>query len=637
MTGFVKKNRTPEEIQAAWDGARGENIDLFVYGTMMSARHVKLLLNRDVESEPCTLYNYLKIVPPGAFFFIVRQNGTMVRGRLLKNLSPEEIARLDAFENEGTLYFRIPVVIRNSDGHRRRCQTYVGNVPALQRSFAKEIHFEDRYSQYIERKIEQVLEEEVSQETTEKDNQLARQALQELMSLETDSLLESHFDGDYICNYIMSQTFRETRPPQLGKLFENPSIRPYADHYMEFICRHIIFNQIASRVRKDFPDAVRVSRKYFRHGISILLSLMYCNRFRDQIGRLLQEKQLDQAVPGRNYREYAEGAILIAQKIYDKSIMRAKASFLESNWYSTPTPLGAELEFSPLGVRAVYADVGEEPLFDGFYWFNDFDLQRRLWRLGGHIDAHRTITPGGQARYRGFLEYALGRFNIGADLSRPLFDCPWAMSMVINEAVKFCGIPPHSLHISMEMPRRAGHTIITENRHKESDLVCLLLLGGDLHHDEEGHLREWRIFNNELDTNSRNSLNFLDRKHHYSRANDEDSGSDVMEYKYLRLHPANHDYAPVITALKGYQFASCGRPITIARQGQPELPEQTFMREWAKNPQSLTENEINSFVAKIEQGFRLEFDSVSFNKHSKKQLDNICSILKERNRYIAKG
>jgi hypothetical protein len=119
------------------------------------------------------------------------------------------------------------------------------------------------------------------------------------MSLETDSLLESHFDGDYICNYIMSQTFRETKPPQLGRLFENPAIAPYADSYMEFISRHIIFNQVASRVRKDFPDAVRVSRKYFRHGISILLSLMYCNRFQARIRELaLAIDRKDQEIAG---------------------------------------------------------------------------------------------------------------------------------------------------------------------------------------------------------------------------------------------------------------------------------------------------------------------------------------------------
>ena len=442
MPASVRKNRTPEEIRTAWNGARGENIDLFVYGTMMSSRHVKLLLNRDVESEPATLLNYMKIVPPGAFFFIVRQNGAVVRGRLLKDLSPEEIARLDAFENEGTLYFRVPVVVRNCDGFRRRCQTYIGNVPALQHSFAKEIHFEDRYSQYIERKIEQVLEEEVPQEASA-DGSLARRALKELMSSQTDSLLESHFDGDYICNYIMSQTFRETRPPQLAGLFENPAVRPYADHYMEFICRHIIFNQIAGRVRKDFPDAVRVSRKYFRHGISILLSFMYCNMVRDEIRELLREERLDRALPERSYRKYAELCILASERIYNREKMKSKVEYLESNWYSTPTPLGAELEFSPLGVRAVYAEAGEDSLYDGFYWFNDFDLQRRLWRLGGHIDAHRTITQGGLARYRGFLEYALGRFNIGADLSRPLFDCPWAMSMIINEAACFHGASAH--------------------------------------------------------------------------------------------------------------------------------------------------------------------------------------------------
>lgn len=636
MSVPVRKSRSPEEIRAAWNGAGGENIDLFVYGTMMSSRHVKLLLNRDVESEPATLLNYMKIVPPGAFFFIVRQNGAIVRGRLLKDLSPEEIARLDAFENEGKLYFRIPVVIRNSDGFRRRCHTYIGNVPALQHSFAKEIHFEDRYSQYIERKIEQVLEEEVPQEASS-GNSLARNALKELMSSQTDSLLESHFDGDYICNYIMSQTFRETRPPQLDALFENPAVRPYADHYMEFICRHIIFNQIADRVRKDFPDAVRVSRKYFRHGISILLSFMYCNMFREEIGRLLAEKGLDRAWKDRSYRQYAEFCILVSEQIYDPAKMKSKVEYLESNWYSTPTPLGAELEFSPLGVRAVYAEAGEDPLFDGFYWFNDFDLQRRMWRLGGHVDAHRTIVQGGFARYRGFLEYALGRFNIGADLSRPLFDCPWAMSMIINEAVRFCGIPPHSLHISMELPRIGGRPVATENRHEDPDLVCLLLLGGDLHHDENGQLREWRIFNNELDTNSRNSLNFLDRKHHYTRANDEDPGTEVMEYKYLRLYPGERDYARIIAALKGYQLAAAGRPITIARAGQPELPEQTFMREWAKHPQALSDAEINRFVSKVERGMQKEFNTVSCNKRNKKILENIYTALKERNGYVAKG
>ena len=189
----------------------------------------------------------------------------------------------------------------------------------------------------------------------------------------------------------------------------------------------------------------------------------------------------------------------------------------------------------------------------------------------------------------------------------------------------------------MELPRIGGQPVATENRHEESDLVCLLLLGGDFHHDESGKLREWRIFNNELDTNSRNSLNFLDRKHHYSRANDEDSGSEVMEYKYLRLHPAERDYARIIAALKGYQLATGGRPITIARAGQPELPEQTFMRAWAERPQPLADSEINRFVSKVERGMQKEFNTVVCNKRNKKSLENIYTALRERNEYVAKG
>ena len=108
-----------------------------------------------------------------------------------------------------------------------------------------------------------------------------------------------------------------------------------------------------------------------------------------------------------------------------------------------------------------------------------------------------------------------------------------------------------------------------------------------------------------------------------------------MEYKFLRLHAGEHDYAKVIAALTGYQFASGGRPITIVRQGQPELPEQTFLREWAKNPQALSDSEINSFVAKVEQGIKLEFNSVSLDKRNRKLLENIHATLKERNHYVS--
>ncbi|MBQ6598964.1 MAG: gamma-glutamylcyclotransferase, partial [Lentisphaeria bacterium] len=115
----------------------------------------------------------------------------IVEGGETPDLSPEELQRLDAFEDEGNLYFRRVVVVRTADNRRRRCMTYVGNIPALQKAFGKEILFEDRYSLYLERKIDQLIE------TIDPDRrEITRRALRELMGSAVDSLIESHFDGN---------------------------------------------------------------------------------------------------------------------------------------------------------------------------------------------------------------------------------------------------------------------------------------------------------------------------------------------------------------------------------------------------------------------------------------------------------
>ena len=628
------KDRSEEEIEQIrqdFHGVHEDHIDLFVYGTMMSDQHVRLLLNRKVESEPAVLHNYMRVVPPGAFYFVVKQHGATAPGRLLKDLSPEELERLDAFEDEGNLYFRRVVVVRTEDNRRRRCMTYVGNIPALQRSFGKEILFEDRYSLYLERKIDQLIE---SIDPDQRD--ISRRALRELMGSAVDTLIESHFDGNYICNYIMVQAFNDAKPPLLADVLKQEGLRPYADNYIKFACKHIVFNQFVERIRHHFPDAVRLSKKYFRHGLAMLLGFLYYNRHGSQIEKLMAEKSLDRIVEGRQYLDYAVLCINLVEEIYCREEMREICDYVESNWYSTPTPLGAELEFSYLGARAVVGEPGEDPYYDGFYWFNDFDLQRRTWRMGGHVDSHRDIVAGAE-RHRGFLEYAFGRFNIVGDLSLPLFDCPWGMSKLINEAVRFLDVPPHSLHISMELPRhRLPYDAL--NPHLESDLVCLLMLGGDLRKDENGQLREWRIFNGELDTNMKGSLNFSSRKYHYSRPEQsQNEAADVMEYKFMRLRAEETDYSSIIMALKGYQFGAHPRPLSIPPKGEEELPEQVFMRKWAADPRPLRRDEIYSFLEKVERGIKEEYQSSALGKRRRAAMDRIAFTLFEKNAWIERN
>jgi gamma-glutamylcyclotransferase (GGCT)/AIG2-like uncharacterized protein YtfP len=621
---------SPDEIKRAFKASRGGKTDLFVYGTLMDDSHVRLLLKRIAPSVPAKLYNYMRVAPAWSFPFIVKQHGAVTGGRILKGLSREEIKVLDDFEVEGHLFKRQLTVVRTARG-RQRCMTYVGNISALEKSFGREVKFEDRYSRYIEKKVDAIIADMNADKS-----EMTRRVIHELMGSAVDEIIQSHFDGNYICNYIMVQALEDAKPPHLKDLLKNKELLPYAGNYMRLACQHIVFNQLVEAVRHEYLDAVRIAQPYFRHGLSILLAMLYYNRHAKIINELFREKSLDTIVEGRNYRDYAKSAVEIADSIYNSKEMQPVIEFVEENWYVTPTPLGAELEFSCLGKRAVYAQPGEDKMYDGFYWFKDFDMFRRTWRLGGHVDSHQQITVG-QERHRGFFEYALGRYQIVGDLSRPLFACPWGMSVLINEAVKFANIPPHSLHISMELQRGKVSSNITDRQHREEDLACLLLLGGDIRPDSTGKLREWRVFDGELDTNVSKSLNFSDRKFHFTKPDqDESEASDVMEYKFVRLKRETTDYESLIIALKGYQFGTRARPIKTQTL-EKEMPEQAFLRAWAANPQPLDSAAINKFMEKVENGLLEENNIARLPSTKQTALRRVEDRLLERNSYVSKN
>ena len=623
-------SNSPEEIKRAFKASHGGKTDLFAYGTLMDDNHVRLLLKRIVPAVPAKLYNYMRVSPSWSFPFIVKQHGAVTEGRILKGLSPEDMKVLDDFEVEGHLFKRQLTVVRTARG-RQRCMTYVGNISELERSFGKEVKFEDRYTRFIEKKVDTV----IADMNTDK-SEITRRVIHELMGSAVDEIIQSHFDGNYICNYIMVQALEEAKPPHLKDLLKNKELLPYAGNYMRLACQHIVFNQLVEAVRHEYLDAVRIAQPYFRHGLAILLAMLYYNRHSKTINEMFTEKSLGTIVEGRNYRDYAKFAVEVSDSIYNSKEMQPIIEFVEENWYATPTPLGAELEFSCLGKRAVYAHPGEDKMYDGFYWFKDFDMFRRTWRLGGHVDSHQQITVG-QERHRGFFEYALGRYQIVGDLSRPLFACPWGMSLLINEAVKFANIPPHSLHVSMELQRGRTSGNITDKRHQDEDLVCLLLLGGDIRPDSTGKLREWRVFDGELDTNASKSLNFSDRKFHFAKADqDESEASDVMEYKFIRLNRGNTDYESLIIALKGYQFGTRARPVKT-QTPEKEMPEQTFLRAWAANPQPLDSAAINRFIGKVEKGLLEENKIARLPSTKQTALRRAEERLLERNSYISKN
>jgi len=619
---------TSEQLARAFYAAKGRTVDLFVYGTLTNDHYVQLLLNRKVTADTAHLFHYMRMTPSWSFPFVVKHRGAVTEGKILRDITVEELKILDAFEDEGRLYSRRSVVARSND-LRQRCQTYLGNITEINKNISSDIKFEDKFSLYVEKKIDSIM----SNVQTNRPG-LDRRVLHELMGSAVDTIIQSHFDGNYICGHIMIQALEESAPPKLIETLKNKELLPYAGNYMRLACQHIVFNQFVSKITHEHPDALRVSHEYYQHGIAILLAFMHYNRNALRINELFKENKLDEIVEGRGYRDYAKYSIDIADEIYDSLDMEILIDHINDNWHSTPTPLGAELEFSNLGSNSIYAKPGDDDVYDGFQWFWDFDMFQRTWRLGGHVDSHRQISIG-QKRHRGFLEYAFGRYQILGDLSRPLFDCPWAMSLLINETVKFLDIAPHSLHISMEL--KGEHKNITEKPHENSDLVCLLLLGGNIRRSDDNKLREWRVFNNELDTNFQKSIHFSDRKYHFSKFNLQiEDAADVVEYKFIRLHKYEFDYETLIYALKGYQLHTHVRPINTKKKGVMELPEQTFMREWAKNPTPLEDKHIFQFVEKVSKGLTEEVGL----KKPKPYITRICKklhkTLVKRNNYLKK-
>ena len=63
----VRSEAEKQRIRENFHGIQEDRVDLFVYGTLVDDHHVKLLLNRSVESETAVLLNYMRVVPPGAF------------------------------------------------------------------------------------------------------------------------------------------------------------------------------------------------------------------------------------------------------------------------------------------------------------------------------------------------------------------------------------------------------------------------------------------------------------------------------------------------------------------------------------------------------------------------------------------
>ncbi len=99
-------------------------IHLFAYGTLMIPSMVRQLIEREVSSIPGRLDGYACYeVKHQIYPAIVAAHESNVSGVIYKNLSEEDLEKLDVYE--GDMYERTCVEVKITDGRLISCQTYV--------------------------------------------------------------------------------------------------------------------------------------------------------------------------------------------------------------------------------------------------------------------------------------------------------------------------------------------------------------------------------------------------------------------------------------------------------------------------------------------------------------------------------
>ncbi len=603
---------------------------LFVYGSLKNDLNVQLIIGESLKAEEAILLNHRKITPKGGFPLAVPWRGNKVEGLLLYGITPEIIEKLDDYEAEGEMFLRKIATVKIGNDIKK-AYVYVGRPKILAPYFANGFEQRDRIEKFVEKNVDRYLEDKPERKLVLDRESLPLRVTRELLSEQVNNLLYQYFRDNGLPRFIIKHEIEQASLPNLEWLRNDPGAQKYADNYISMAVKFMIFNQLEEKYRHEYRTHVKVSDAYYMHTISSLMALKTIVDQHQQVQLALHELGIDRYDKAFKYTDYAVAALFIADELFQKPRIDNIVDWVRQHRHVGVSTLGAELEFSNLGVRATNSDQGQDGVYDSFYYFYDFDLMRRGWKLGAHVDDHGFLTSA-DIRTRGFLELAFGRYKLLGDVSKPATQDPWVLSKLIDLAIRFIEIKPHSLHISI------GTTSSTEfNELVDPDyILCLLLLGGDLRQDADGVLREMRIFRKEIYVE--NVGFFISRLNKHHKHPDDESWTPVVEYQFPRLK-YDYDYQPLIMALKGFQLEANPYPFKNCRNCPCEdfyQEIETHLVKWAAHPTPVSMTTLNEFLGVVERGLEREAKSrdEKYSKYCQRILGRIEEQLKRRNKRI---
>jgi len=362
---------------------------LFVYGTLHNGYNLSLIIGRSVDIADAVLTGYRKNVSRLSFPYIIEtETGGQVIGGLVNDLREADFEVLDMYEDEGKLYKR-EIVTVESNGENVETFAYVAGPDIIEQHIPDEKTPADRITGFLREYFEENLDDEEMSDGML--SQFTRDAKRELLGGAMEELLREVHDHPTMPRYIVKQALKEGIP-SLKWVKDTPNAEKYAESYIRLIIKSVVFNQIERRIREDFAGAVEVDDKYYERTVSSLAAFSYIAGNLGVLRQMAESLGICGYDPALEYIDYTVGAIFLSDALYEKDKAEAYIDRIRSGSNPGGVPLGGEVELSPLGYYAVNAEPGLDEKYDGFYYFDDFDMINRMWKFGGHIDNHTFIT-----------------------------------------------------------------------------------------------------------------------------------------------------------------------------------------------------------------------------------------------------
>jgi hypothetical protein len=340
------------------------------------------------------------------------------------------------------------------------------------------------------------------------------------------------------------------------------------------------------------------------------------NLNREAVDLIIQEALDSMPYQKHDLFDYVKYAVRAAGSLFDIRVVQSHLNRIRANFHPGLIPLGAEVELSNLGPNTITMgknpEASAEPVYDGFRYFSDFQLDVLCWKLGGYIDDHSGSTD--IARRVGFLELAPGRLNIAGELSRPATADPWLLNQLIREIALFYDVRPHSLHLSFQLLK---NQIGKQNILPLGFVKSLLVLGGGLQQKGTGRLWVSRMGYDEItqrDFGEELVFARTSRRRWYLGGDEiadrvpKQATAHIQQYKFIRLD-RRANYEPLIMCLKGLQIAYnpadylSADQLSSSKKIQQQYEE---LKQWAAEPQEISPQTISRFTKNVRDGLMNE-------------------------------